>query len=589
MDIRECCFRTIPEKGKRLVWEITHTCHFGCDYCFQEKKRKLNPTRTLNEKDLIKICNNIKELSISDVLITGGEIFHISDIIDVVCNELKKLNISISFSTACFSENNFINKLFSHNPRSLNISLDPAMNNNEKAYNKGLDAVNHLLSLSDLNNVEVKITGVIHNLNYLNYKNYINDINELCNNHTSLSAIYITNPYEIGYIKPNIRVDKKNQKEILCQTKGVNSSKIKLVNFPLLNNVLQKCPAASGIVHLEPTGTIYPCHLFANFSHDNYYQIGNILNDDLSIISDNLNRFSRQIDYAIEEYKNLNSKCNICKTKTRCGGGCIAEIISAGNMIEPQLFCKKNPHSNKNTHKISFNRHMQLFENSILDITKTEEEKIKEYILSHIRKKQHDLAHGYDHVLNVVNIARHIAKKENANLRIVTAAAYFHDFSPRHKLIFQGHTKLSANLAVKFLKNIGFNDIDLEKIYNCIDTSSYGSSELGHVPQSIEAKIVRDADWLDAIGARGIARVFAFAAAHHCETLGEVEWDTDNPPKKTMSLVGPDPSPIYHFFSKLLWIKDKICTNTGKKMAEKRHVIMVKFLKDYKYEMQMLK
>ena len=79
-------------------------------------------------------------------------------------------------------------------------------------------------------------------------------------------------------------------------------------------------------------------------------------------------------------------------------------------------------------------------------------------------------------------------------------------------------------------------------------TSSYGAENIGHIPESIEAKCVRDADWLDAIGARGIARVFAFGSAHGCAELGKVKWDIDNPVKKRMSRIGPDPSPIYHFF-----------------------------------------
>ena len=107
-----------------------------------------------------------------------------------------------------------------------------------------------------------------------------------------------------------------------------------------------------------------------------------------------------------------------------------------------------------------------------------------------------------------------IAKKEGAKLRIVTPAAYFHDFEPRRKLIYESHTEYSAQHAVAFLKTIGFTEEELNQIYPCIITSSYGAAELGHVPISTEAKCVRDADWLDAIGARGIARVFAFGAAH---------------------------------------------------------------------------
>jgi len=445
-----------------------------------------------------------------------------------------------------------------------------------------------LLSESEAKNVEVKITGVVHNNNYLNYDKYLKKIVDLCDNYESLKSVYITNPYDIGYIKDNIRLKKASLEDIVKKTKKIDLEKIKLINFPLFNKSLQKCPA-SKFVHLEPTGNLYPCHLLSNFSNDNYYMMGNILKEKTEIILENLNSFAKQIDEAIEEYKNVTPLCNTCKSRLTCGGGCIAEIISAGNMIEPQLFCHFIPYPDKDLHNVSFSNGNSLFDNEPSnDLSKEEESQIKEYVFSNIKKQQHDLAHSYDHVMSVVKVARKIAKKEKANLRVVTAASYFHDFSPRRKLIFDGHTKLSASYAIKFLKSIGFTELELEDVYKCIDTSTYGAAELGHNPLSIEAQIVRDADLLDAIGARGIARVFAFASAHNCETLGKVEWDINDPPKKNMSLVGPDPSPIYHFFSKLLWVKDYITTPTGKKLSERRHNVLVAFLKDYKNDMDVL-
>jgi HD superfamily phosphodiesterase len=259
-----------------------------------------------------------------------------------------------------------------------------------------------------------------------------------------------------------------------------------------------------------------------------------------------LNSFAKQIDEAVIEYKRITNECSKCSQLNECGGGCLAEIISAGNMIEPQLFCESIPYPETEIYGISFRPTAMSLDENQKDLTELEENKIKEYVFNNIKKRQHDLSHSYDHVVAVVNNARYIAKKEGANLRIVTAAAYFHDFSPRRKLIYECHTKSSANAAVNFLSSIGFNDLDLEEIFKCIGASSYGAAEMGVQHHSLEARIVRDADLLDAIGARGIARVFA--SAHNCETLGDVEWDIDNPPKKTVSLVGPDPSPIYHFF-----------------------------------------
>jgi len=175
-----------------------------------------------------------------------------------------------------------------------------------------------------------------------------------------------------------------------------------------------------------------------------------------------------------------------------------------------------------------------------------EEEDIKKYVLIKLSQSQHDLAHGFDHVLVVVGVARKIAKTENANLRTVTIAAYFHDYAPRRKLLFESHSAESAEQATSYLREHGYDAYEIQQIYECIDCCTYGATDDGKFAETIEAKCVHDADLLDAIGARGVARAFAFGAAHNCETLGLIEedWDIDNPPKKIISYVGPDPSPI---------------------------------------------
>ena len=301
------------------------------------------------------------------------------------------------------------------------------------------------------------------------------------------------------------------------------------------------------------------------------------------------NSFVMQLDDAIAEIKDNYEECSSCKNKAICGGGCIAEAIAAGNMVELKLFCKKIPYPSKNIHKVAntFSHNLSLFMSNYNDISTEEEQKIRDYIFNNLSRKQHDLAHGFDHVLAVVGMAREIAKHESANLRIVTIAAYFHDYAPRRKLLFESHATESAEEATRYLRTNGYDEYDIERIYECIDRCTYGAADMGILPNSLEAKCVHDADLLDAIGARGIARVFAFGAAHKCETLGLVEWDIDNPSKETMSQVGPDPSPIYHFFSKLLWVKDRMTTQMGKQMAEERHKVMVQFLKDYQAETEL--
>ncbi|HGJ64611.1 TPA: HD domain-containing protein [bacterium] len=211
------------------------------------------------------------------------------------------------------------------------------------------------------------------------------------------------------------------------------------------------------------------------------------------------------------------------------------------------------------------------------------ENKIREFVSQKLKKA--DIAHGFDHIECVVNMSKKIALEEYADMRIVIPSSYLHDIVPRNEVErFDLHTEESANEAKRFLKGIGFSHDEIEKIKEVIIASSYESYLKGKEPESLEAKIVRDADWLDAIGARGIARVFVFAGHYGCPEMGKVEWDIDNPEKLIMNTQGPDPSPIYHFFSKLLWIKDLMLTQSGKKEAEKRHQFMVDFLKRYRSE-----
>ena len=216
-------------------------------------------------------------------------------------------------------------------------------------------------------------------------------------------------------------------------------------------------------------------------------------------------------------------------------------------------------------------------------ITSKQEQQIRDFVREKLRGA--DIAHGFDHVEYVVNMARKIALREGANLRIVVPAAYLHDIVSRGEVeSFDLHTDESAAVGKRFLKDVGLSIAEIEEIGDAIATSSYESYLKGIEPASLEAKVVRDADWLDAMGARGIARVFVFAGHYGCPEMGAVDWNPENPEKLEMSTSGPDPSPIYHFFSKLLWQKDLMQTVTGKAEAQKRHQFMVDFLKRYKSE-----
>ena len=301
--IRECCFKTVPEDGRRLVWEITQACSFNCDYCFQAKKRINSPTRVLNEKDLLAICDKFHELRIKDALITGGEIFHAKDVLSLVCTSLKKAKISLSFSTAHIFQKDFINLLFSFHPRAFNISLDPiSSHQTEKTWEDYLEATEYILQMGDMHEVPVKITGVINQDNVVNFDEYLSVVKKMRRKHKSLSAVYVTNPYDIGYVKSNIRAS-ENKLAMIVKTVSAKHApgSLRLVNFPRHNAPLQRCLAGSHYVLLEPNGNIYPCHLFANYNKD-VFLMGNILHDPVAEIESALMRFSDQVNQAVVRY-----------------------------------------------------------------------------------------------------------------------------------------------------------------------------------------------------------------------------------------------------------------------------------------------
>ena len=465
---RECCFRTLPAKGRKAVWEITHECFTDCPYCFQAKKRAQDNMNVLNENDILKIINKFRKLGINDVVLTGGEIFFAKHVLQLIVDELKKNKINYSISTNQLSID-FIESLLKLSPKALNLSLDPNPLNKISKYDKEVEDIKRVLLETSLEQIDIKLTAVVTRDTLQYTDEFFNLIDSFIKEFPHISAVYFTNPYEIGYIRSRLNPSHTTFQKWFKKTQLPENleKRIHFVNFHRFNTGLQSCPAGEKLLHIEPNGNVYPCHLFANLPKEYYFR-GNLLKDSVQRIEKNLINFQSQIKDAINEYKHENESCKSCKDERKCGGGCIAEIVSLGRLIEPELTCKLIKPSPpvelfKPSAQISFN-----FKSNNNDLTDGEEKKIIDYIQQNIRKG-HDLAHGFDHVEMVVKYARYIAKKENANLRIVTAAAYFHDFEPRRKLLFEIHTTVSAQKAVMFLKKLNFNDYELDQIYHCID------------------------------------------------------------------------------------------------------------------------
>lgn len=184
--------------------------------------------------------------------------------------------------------------------------------------------------------------------------------------------------------------------------------------------------------------------------------------------------------------------------------------------------------------------------------------KISEYV-NH-RFSNDSTGHDYFHLERVVKNATKIATEEDANLFITIAAAWLHDIAD-HKLTNNPEKEL--NELLQFLNQLGLQYSQIEAIMTIIDTTSYSK---GVIPTTIEGKIVQDADRLDAIGAIGIARAFAYG--------GSKQRSIYDPTK-------PTDSTIHHFYEKLLLLQDSMHTNTGRMIAVERHQYIENYLQQF--------
>lgn len=162
--------------------------------------------------------------------------------------------------------------------------------------------------------------------------------------------------------------------------------------------------------------------------------------------------------------------------------------------------------------------------------------------------------HGVDHAMRVYRNTQVIMEKyPEADSVVVALAALLHD-ADDHKLF---NTDNNAN-ARGFLEKNGLPIEKIDYICQIINSVSF-SHNRGKIPDTIEGKIVQDADRIDAIGAIGIARTFAYGGK-----AGRPLGDS-----------------IKHFYDKLLLLKEELNTDSAKELAQKRHDYMVEFLKEY--------
>lgn len=189
---------------------------------------------------------------------------------------------------------------------------------------------------------------------------------------------------------------------------------------------------------------------------------------------------------------------------------------------------------------------------------------------------QFDASHDFAHIERVLKNAEEILQKEGtANGEVVRLAVLLHDIDDAK---YQREGQLTAS---DILRTIGSSDDLSQRVLACIDSVSFSGGNTKELT-SIEGAIVRDADRLDAIGAIGIARTFAFGGAR-----GRNLYDASETVREEMSEAeyrGKETASITHFYEKLLLLKELMVTEEGKRLAEQRHDYMVGFLKQLEWE-----
>jgi len=180
-------------------------------------------------------------------------------------------------------------------------------------------------------------------------------------------------------------------------------------------------------------------------------------------------------------------------------------------------------------------------------------------------------SHRWDHTQRVLKLAEQIARQEGADVEVVKIAALLHDIGRVKEDQSNGtidHALVGAEMAEKILKELSLEEELIKKIVHCIKTHRFRGS---HIPETIEAKVLFDADKIDSIGAVGIGRAFLFAGE-----VGAKLHDQHIDVEKTKPYTEDDTA-YREYLVKLSTIKDRVLTGGGRLLAEDRHQFMVEF------------
>jgi uncharacterized protein len=202
-------------------------------------------------------------------------------------------------------------------------------------------------------------------------------------------------------------------------------------------------------------------------------------------------------------------------------------------------------------------------------------ERIKIYIEKEF--KGETTGHDYWHMIRVWQMAKKISKNEGGNLFVIELGALLHDIDDWK--FNSGSIKDGSKKATILLKKYDVDKDIIDQVCYIIDNISFKGALVKNEMKTVEGRIVQDADKLDAMGAVGVARVFAYGASKNREIY--------NPKirpilhKSFASYKKGNGTSINHFYEKLLLLKNRMNTKTARIIAEQRHKFMKNYLKEF--------
>ena len=207
------------------------------------------------------------------------------------------------------------------------------------------------------------------------------------------------------------------------------------------------------------------------------------------------------------------------------------------------------------------------------------EQTVIDQTIVHVKKELADAEGGHDwwHILRVWTMSKRIAQSESVNSFIVQLGALLHDIADSK--FHNGDETLGPKKAKAFLETQNVEAPIIDHVIAIINNISFKGGNFHQSFKSPELDVVQDADRLDAIGAIGIARTFNYGGYKDREI-----YNPNIPPQLNMTKEEYKKSTaptINHFYEKLLLLKDRMNTVTGKKIAAERHAFMEEYLEQF--------